>query len=381
MDDTFLRDFMFNREHAICRSLTPAKRNSDKGIFFMGDAQNQQCFNFDDPQEINLNARPIGLRRQPTKYPHGLGISVQTLNNEEPYNHQQATNYSRASTLRSSWDGFNKNQQEMNLQSDDSQQLEQQTQQQQSQPKYHISMLSSPENLAELQVRRYKYPLTGNYYLDPQEASKKTPLLTFSYVKQFCKWKYLRWPLIFAVSVLVLFCLISYSIWLHDVSIARERHLQQRKLNENIDTTEDSHEVSTAITMEMTAMPIFVSSLATERSHGLQESTILRAIGTSSRPRPREQKPTTVGYALSKGILAWDENRKNAILPTKETQAVDGTTLALEEAALVPANVVRFTSGHQNSFGIPIEDDERILKLINGVSIIYVHAYVYSSRF
>ena len=407
------------------------KINNYKEIYYMDNntahelkqqqqQQQQQHFNFDDPQAINLNGHPAvslalaaGLRRQPTKYPHGLGICVQTVSDEEQYQsaqqhqqqQQQLTNYSRASTLRSTWDGNNNTssnkqqfEHEMKCQSSDTQlQLQQQQHQhqhqhQQSQRKYHIGMLAnSPENLAELQVRRYKYPLTGNYYLDPQEAAKKSsPLLKFDYAKRYCKWKYLRWPLIFTASVLVFFGLITYSIWLHDVSIARERYLQQRKqidgsATKDNDYTEDANEIVTATTIEMTTtsllttMAAAASSTATQRSHGLQESTILRAISTRTRFRPKEQKLTTVEYALSKGIFGWDKQRKDGTTSTtttttttasigKDMSALDMTTMTSEEAALVPANVVRFTSGHQNSFGIPIEDDERILRLINGVS-------------
>ncbi|XP_037817584.1 uncharacterized protein LOC119607653 [Lucilia sericata] len=391
MDVDSLKGSTFNKRDEFNGNLKAANKNNYKEIYYMDgkhelQQQQQQRFNFDDPQQINLNGRPVGLRRQPTKYPHGLGVCVQTVNDEEQYNHQQqlqqVTNYSRASTLRSSWDGTKQQQQqqqypqEMKCQSHDNQQ--QPHHHHQSQRKYHIGMLNSPENLAELQVRRYKYPLTGNYYLDPQEASKKSPLLTLDYAKRFCKWKYLRWPLIFTASVLVFFGLITYSIWLHDVSIARERYLQQRKLNDDGDVIEDSNEIVTATTLEMTTLSTFSSlstlaasasspSLATERSHGLQESTILRAISTRSRIRPKEQKLTTVEYALSKGVLGWDKQRKDAVTAAKEAPVMDVTTMVSEEAALIPANVVRFTSGHQNSFGIPIEDDERILRLINGL--------------
>lgn len=178
MDVDSLKGSSFNGRDEFKGNLNGTNiKNNYKEIYYMdGKHEAQQRFNFDDPQQINLNGRPVGLRRQPTKYPHGLGVCVQTVNDEEQYNHQQqqqqlqlqqVTNYSRASTLRSSWDGTkqqHQHPQEMKCQSHDNQQ--QQHHHQQSQRKYHIGMLSSPENLAELQVRRYKYPLTGNYYLD-----------------------------------------------------------------------------------------------------------------------------------------------------------------------------------------------------------------------
>lgn len=423
MDIGSSKGLTFNGKDEFSGNLKAINKSNYKEIYYMDNKhefrqpqqQNQQSFNFDDPQQINLNGRPVGLRRQPTKYPHGLGISVQTVSDEEQYNNnhlqqqqqqQQVNNYSRASTLRSSWDGSKNQQQqqqqkhhsqEMKCQSHDNQQQQppHHLQSQSQQRKYHIGMLNSPENLAELQVRRYKYPLTGNYYLDPQEASKKSPLLTLDYAKRFCKWKYLRWPLIFTASVLVFFGLITYSIWLHDVSIARERYLQQRKLSDEVsddvvgDVVEESNEIVTATTMEMTTLSTFssratfaasaasASSIATERSHGIQESTILKAIGTRSRIRPKEQKLTTVEYALSKGVLGWDKLRKDGESLVKDVPVYEATTMVSEEAALVPSNVVRFTSGHQNSFGIPIEDDERILRLINGVSLYAFITYKY----
>jgi len=70
------------------------------------------------------NASGTALRRQPTKYPHGLNITVQTVD-------EASEDYSRASTLRSN-------------SSNESCWTDTQ--------KYRIGMLGSPETLAELQV-------------------------------------------------------------------------------------------------------------------------------------------------------------------------------------------------------------------------------------
>ncbi|XP_013109570.2 uncharacterized protein LOC106088543 [Stomoxys calcitrans] len=303
-------------------------------------------------QEINLlSGRSLGLRRQPTKYPHGLPVCVQTICDDDHQPH--ATDYSRASTLRSSsWDG--KENMKCHLEG-----LPQQHQQSQQHRKCQIGgIFNSPENLAELQVRRYKYPLTGNYYLDAPETCAKSTLMHLGDAKRFCKWKYMRWPLIFAASVLVFFGLITYSIWLHDISVARERYMQQRKYNYEDDARE-ANENASAAPLEVVS-PVLVAT--TESSQVLQESTILRALSSRSRHRPKEQKLSTVEYAAHKGAEGWDKQRKDTQTYYEET-----TIMASEAAALIPSNSVRFTSGHQNSFGIPIEDDERILRLINGL--------------
>lgn len=305
--------------------------------------------------EINLlSGRPLGLRRQPTKYPHGLALCVKSICDDEQ--RQQAIDYSRAPTLRSSsWD--DKEDGKCHLDGEPSKQQMR---------KFQIGgMLSNPENLAELQVRRHKYPLTGNYYLDAQETAAKSTLMTLDYVKRFCKWRYMRWPLVFTASVLVFFGLITYSIWLHDISVARERYLQQRKHNYE-DDIRDVNDSVRAVSIEVNT----VKASTTESSHVLQESTILRALSSRSRHRPKEQKLSTVEYAQSKGSTAWDKQRKDTISQV-QTYFDDTTTMASEAAAFIPANVLRFTSGHQNSFGIPIEDDERILRLIDGVSNIF----------
>lgn len=304
---------------------------------------------------LQLNGRPKGLRRQPTKYPHGLSINVQTIDDrtiettaKQQLQHsradvteqlQQETRYAQAPTIRSSWDSAHPQYTTSGIDEN-------------SHRKYKISMNCKPENMAELQVRRYKYPLTGNYYLDAQEPTKAS-LALLEYAKHYCRWKYLRWPLIFIASVLLFFGLITYCIWLHDVSVAREQYLSNRRLQVSNDET------VTANTIE------FRTSSSTERSHRLQESTILRAISNRNRQRPKEQKLTTLEYSVFKGSVEWEKEGKVVVSTTAETTT---TAAAADESLIAPEQVIRFTSGHQNSFGIPIEEDERILRIINGVS-------------
>ena len=272
-----------------------------------------------DFQQIVLNARPMGgLRRQPTKYPHGLGISVQSIDEQ---------NYSKASTLRSSWDGG------LNLHGV--------CRNVNSHRKYRISRIANPEALAELQVRRYKYALSN--YMDATETPKPTQLW-LEYLTRFCRWKYLRWPIIFIASVLIFFGFITYCIWLHDISIAREKYLQRR--NRLTDLDDFSSELITLNTESILRM-----STTTERPHGLQESTILRAISNRKRLKgPIEQKLTTLEYGVSKGDVEWIKNGK-----TKAKDEEDTTTESMRAMEQNPG----FTSGHQNSFGISREDDER----------------------
>uniref|UniRef100_A0A1I8MLG0 FZ domain-containing protein n=1 Tax=Musca domestica TaxID=7370 RepID=A0A1I8MLG0_MUSDO len=306
--------------------------------------------------EINLlSGRSLGLRRQPTKYPHGVAVCVQPISDGAHHHNHRSADYSRASTLRSSsWDG--KVDGKCHLDGSKAQQ------QQQTHKCQMGGMFNRPvENLAELQVRRHKYPLTGNYYLDSPEAAAKTSLMTLQFGKRLCKWQYLRWPLIFAASVLVFFGLITYSIWLHDISVARERYLQQKKQSYDDDAMQSNGVANTQPTEGST-----VRAAVTESAQVIRESTLLRTLSSRSRQRPREQKLSTVEYGHSKAANAWDKQRKDS--PQDSTTIADETTTMISEAAaFVPANVFRFTSGHQNSFGVPIEEDERILRLIDGL--------------
>uniref|UniRef100_A0A1A9ZD22 FZ domain-containing protein n=1 Tax=Glossina pallidipes TaxID=7398 RepID=A0A1A9ZD22_GLOPL len=289
-------------------------------------------------EQIDLSGRPPppvkGLRRQPTKYPHGLCVNIQSLSSDD----ERSVNYSRASTLRQSPNNDNN----------------------QPSGKYQLNgNANDSDNLTHLQVQPYKYPLTDNYSKTSHAQSdiSKSSLLILDYAKDYCKWKCLRWPLIFFASVLIFFGLITYCIWLHDVSVARERYLQFRQ--HFADTTKSDN---LSITTSTDATDSLTNPTTENRNHGLRESTILRAIGTRARNSPREQKLTTVDYSHTKGAGDWIKHQ-----PGDEETFVESTTLISEEAALAPVNVIRFTSGHQNSFGVPIEDDERILRLLNGL--------------
>lgn len=258
-----------------------------------------------------------GLRRQPTKYPHGLNITVQTIDDGK------ADDYSRASTLRSSSSGS------------DAESCWTDTQ------KYRIGMLGSPETLAELQVRRYKYPLTANYYLNraapsagQQQHEKPTPLMLLGYARRACRWKYLRWPIIFVASVLLFFGLITYCLWLHDVSVARARFLQRRYEATSSSSTTEWEGLFDEETTEVLAT-------TTANSNVMQESTRLRAIEIN-----RE-------HTTSMSVTEADT-------PTGDDDYDD---------VLLPADSIRFTSGHQNSFGVPIEQDKRMLQLLKDVSV------------
>ncbi|KAH8293092.1 hypothetical protein KR044_001649, partial [Drosophila immigrans] len=280
------------------------------------------------PTSTSTNA--AALRRQPTKYPHGLNITVQTVDEST------VDDYSRASTLSSNDSCWTDTQ------------------------KYRIGMLGSPETLAELQVRRYKYPLTANYYLNragnastqhPMQE-KPTPMMMLGYARHVCRWKYLRWPIIFVASVLLFFGLITYCLWLHDVSVARARFLQ-RRYEATVATsspstpdwnalTEDTTESGRESEGEGETQPL---TTTTENGNMLQASTRLKAIDTH-----REQttlmsvtQPQTETESETERFKGGDEDYDDVLLP---------------------ADSIRFTSGHQNSFGVPIEQDKRMLQLL-----------------
>ncbi|XP_061390789.1 uncharacterized protein LOC133326126 [Musca vetustissima] len=336
----------------ICTDTDSGNRNDLQAAEAICNNVNQYMATHDSQQhEINLlSGRSLGLRRQPTRYPHGVAVCVQTIADvaeAQAHHHHHCGDYSRASTLRSSsWDG--KQQQQLNLKCQ------------------VVGMFNSPvENLAELQVRRHKYPLTGNYYLDSQEAATKTSLMTLQFAKRFCKWRYLRWPLIFSASVLVFFGLITYSIWLHDISVARERYVQQKKQSYEDDAIETKGTANATPPDNSTAR-VTAREPVTKSSQVMRESTIMRTLSSRSRNRPKQQKLSTTVYGSTKGAGSWDKQRKDFHLEST-TMAEESTTMISEGAAFVPANVLRFTSGHQNSFGVPIEEDERILRLIDGL--------------
>lgn len=225
-----------------------------------------------DFQQFILNGRPLGgFRRQATMYPHGLGVSV----------HEQ--NYSKASTCRSSWDcGLNLHSYVNNSES--------------SQQKYKIKALENTESLAELQVRRYKYAL--NPYLEVPETPKPYNVW-WEYISRFRRWKYLKWPILFTSSVLIFFGFITYCIWLHDISVSRQKYMLRRN-NYFTDSNEfkDEYNIATEDNLRIYT--------TTERLHGLHESTILRAINNKKRIKgPNEQKLTTVEYDTSKGNVEW----------------------------------------------------------------------------
>lgn len=265
----------------------------------------------------NETSSVTGLRRQPTKYPHGLNITVQTIgehNDDDLSAKDHGDDYSRTST-ESCWS---------------------ETQ------KYRIGMLGSPETLAELQVRRYKYPLTANYYLNGKmdNPEKPTPWMLLGYARRACRWKYLRWPIIFVASVLLFFGLITYCLWLHDVSVARARFLQRRYEATQTSTSPNSREVWDEETTG-----------STEREP--QETTRLKAVD-------EDEQATEVPE------ITFEEE------PGSREEG-DGDY----DDTLLPADSIRFTSGHQNSFGVPIEQDKRMLQLLKDVSLLS-RGYLYS---
>ncbi|XP_017070078.2 uncharacterized protein LOC108107173 isoform X2 [Drosophila eugracilis] len=252
----------------------------------------------------NETSSVTGLRRQPTKYPHGLNITVQTIDDDSLVSVKDPSDYSRT-TGESCWS---------------------ETQ------KYHIGMLGSPETLAELQVRRYKYPLTANYYLNGKldNLEKPTPWMMLGYARRACRWKYLRWPIIFVASVLLFFGLITYCLWLHDVSVARAKFLQRRYEATLTSTSSNSNEVWDEETTS-----------TTEREP--QETTRLRAMADD-------------GDSTELPEISFAEDGDS------EDGDEDGD--ADYDDTLLPADSIRFTSGHQNSFGVPIEQDKRMLQLL-----------------
>ncbi|XP_018796873.1 PREDICTED: uncharacterized protein LOC108973834 [Bactrocera latifrons] len=365
-----------------------------------------------------------GLRRQATKYPHGLNISIQTVTtNEDQHNTTSNGNnnnsssnnngslhassdlnanygYSRASTLRSSWGGNNNDKRQTKSDLNDSIRHTSNgsgavATSDNGHRKYRISMNSSPENLAELQMRRYKYPLTGNYYLDTQDATsvKQPPPLPVlrTYLQRFGRWKYLRWPIIFLASTLLFFGIITYCMWLHDVSVARERYQRRRQevskeaqladneaqlINFVANTLDVWQRVdeSIATTTSISAISTTNSNVAITTDHNrqhLQESTILRAISTQARQPPaKQQQLTTFKYVVpSKGVVAAEKKQHSKVGVDKDRDETmsETTTYASAEAALIPTNVLHYSgfNGHQNSFGVPIEEGHRILRLFN----------------
>lgn len=50
-----------------------------------------------------------------------------------------------------------------------------------------------------------------------------------------------------------------------------------------------------------------------------------------------------------------------------EVESIEGGDADYDDV-LLPADSIRFTSGHQNSFGVPIEQDKRMLQLLKDVS-------------
>ncbi|EDW77766.2 uncharacterized protein Dwil_GK24663 [Drosophila willistoni] len=266
-----------------------------------------------------------GLRRQPTKYPHGLNITVQTIDD----NVVDDDDYSRASTLRSS---------------SSSEACWTETQ------KYRIGMLGNPETLAELQVRRYKYPLKANYYLNgggmgnPQGKPTATPLMLLGYAKRACRWKYMRWPIIFVASVLLFFGLITYCLWLHDVSVARARFLQ-RRYEASLTSTSTEGGGGGAWNDDEETMDVMTTAATTEHDHEQHESTRLQPIDIIHREFSTESAEMT-------------EDNEEAV----EERPAEGDDDY--DDALLPADSIRFTSGHQNSFGVPIEQDKRMLQLL-----------------
>ncbi|KAH8412131.1 hypothetical protein KR009_000019 [Drosophila setifemur] len=255
----------------------------------------------------NETSSVTGLKRQPTKYPHGLNITVQTIEDDNGGGSgHDPSDYSRTSS-ESCWSESQK---------------------------YHIGMLGSSETLAELQVRRYKYPLTANYYLNGkagmENPGKPTPWMLLGYARHACRWKYLRWPIIFVASVLLFFGLITYCLWLHDVSVARAKFLQRRYEASLTSTSSSSNE---AWDDEITS--------TTEREP--QETTRLKAMDA--------EEQTTEWPEIS-----FSEETGSA----GEAEEGDGDY----DDTLLPADSIRFTSGHQNSFGVPIEQDKRMLQLL-----------------
>ncbi|XP_067622697.1 uncharacterized protein [Eurosta solidaginis] len=340
-----------------------------------------------------------GLRRQQTIYPHGLNINIETGSNENQTNSNSNSNsdmnsscdYSRASTLRSSWDGKYLIKHSKTTSSKCNEYVNHTSNDRNSAPdachrKYRISMISSPENLAKLQMRRYKYPLTGNYYLDTQDvaSSKHPPPLPVlrTYLQRFGRWKYLRWPIIFLACTLLFFGIITYCIWLHDVSVARERYHQRRQelgKQEEISGNEaqvisfvansvdakKSNETHETTTVHITT-DTFVDVVTEYNQPLLHQSTVLRAITTHINQSPKEQKLATFEYAKpSKGAITTDKELiKDRDRGTGETTS-ESTIYAGAEAA----HILHYGgfNEHQNSFGVPIEDAHHLLRLFNNI--------------
>ncbi|XP_036340546.1 uncharacterized protein LOC118749877 [Rhagoletis pomonella] len=333
-----------------------------------------------------------GLRRQPTKYPHRLNTSIRTVSNE-PHKTSTATSsidqnsrcrYSRSSTLRSSSDGNidSKHHTKSNGNNHNSHTSSgRDTVPDDSRRKYRVNMITRPVNFSDMQMRRHKYPLTGNYYLDIQDAMiRKHPPVLRTYLNRF-RWKSLRCAIIFLVSTLLLFSLILYCICLHDVSVAQERYQrQQQELSkeaqiENNDAQFTSFAANSVnvlqktlsiatTTIKSTTFGNVIFTVDKEREH-LQKSTILRAINTHENEFSKEQKLRTFEFAeASKNVFATDKESHTDRARDKDEPIFETTTYASADTALVPTNVLHHGgfNGHQNRlFNNVFSPDQRFV--------------------
>ncbi|XP_053958821.1 uncharacterized protein LOC128863608 isoform X2 [Anastrepha ludens] len=338
-----------------------------------------------------------GLRRQPTKYPHGLNISIQAITNERLANSNSdlysSCGYSQASTLCSSWCGNNNSKYLSNSNCNES--ISHTTCDKDPAPvnfhrKYRLSMLSKPENMAELQMRRFKYPLTDIYDLKSHDATSSKILLPLcTYLQHYGRWKYLRWPIILLTSTLLIFGLITYCIWLHDASVSRERYQRRcQKLNKDrqiasneaqlISFVPDSVEVlqhnesfiSTTTNITTIANENADKTATDHNQKHLSDSTILRAVNIQERQPTKEQKLTALEYVnSSKEVVTTDKDSHKKRDRDKDEPTPETTTYASAEAALVQTKVLHYGgyNGHQNSFGVPIDERQRSSRIFDEI--------------
>ncbi|XP_037961140.1 uncharacterized protein LOC119690202 [Teleopsis dalmanni] len=288
---------------------------------------------------LNYKGRPISLRRQPTKYPHGFGISIQTTTG----NDREEMKNSMPSELLN-WTHSNAHQ-EVEKTLDNVQQQ-----------KYKISVISNCEDVPDLQVRRCKYSLTGNYCLNDLEHSTKSAMLLREYTQRFWNWKFLRWPVMIIVSALLFFGVIAYCVWLHDISVVRQRRYQFNQLQ--ILQKQKSSDSEIDFTQLPTTTKVVTTTKSTDIDREVHEMTILRAVSTNSHQNYEDQKLST-----KKNRFSYIESEKN----NKKFVNLDGTILTTEESTLIPANIIRFRLKNEKGYNVPKEDKPTIFRFLNTI--------------
>lgn len=108
--------------------------------------------------------------------------------------------------------------------------------------------------------------------------------------------------------------------------------------------------ITTARSMSTAFVTKFGTSATTAKPPSKYSKTIVYSNSEETRRRklPKSPQHTTLVLKTKDNPGANNVDRSKLLFPTKETLEIFG-----------------FTSGHQNNFGVPIEEDERILRMLN----------------